>query len=804
MPVAGTSLAAMTAMAYHVAPASSSLTDSIQSQKGNRNMQQRRNQIENKYSKENIQSEAPMRLRRLRRLPCVRGSLLAVGMCAMAAHVQGAETPETPEVAEAPEVRGVRESRRNATARPSAALSPVNVSSERDKIAEKLNPETTVGSKLPLTQREIPQTVNVLSSEQIDQQKILDLNHAVLAIPGITSAQVNVGQANFYSRGFPVDIIQLDGIPFNIKTSANGLTNLNLAMYDRVESLDGPAGLLSGFGGAGGALNLVRKRAQRDFALSADVSYGSGSDRRQSLDVTGPLNEAGTVRGRFVQSAQDTHLPQDGTFKKQALLYGVIEADVTPTTLVSVGASYQRLFQKAMHLGYPAYSNTRMLSDPSLYIGSADNRQSFTTTTVFGSIEQKLGAGWKAKLSAQAFNTTSAFSAAYPFGTGVDPVTGNTNIASFVNRETNVMRSFDLFAAGPVPLFGRTHQLTTGVSYQTLRSGLHNVFNFVPQVSNVFAPPLPMIVEGDKRQTSYVDTSQFNIYTNARINLADPLTLILGGAVSWWSVRNTYGENTFNKIPNADHITAKVTPFFGLIYDINDNLSAYTSYTAIFMPQTATNAAGRLIGPLRGNQIELGLKGDYLAGRLNTAASIFQINQKNRAIADPANPLSDYQVAAGEARSRGFQLSATGEIAPGWTVFGGYTYTNVMSFDAEDSATGTGGHAFSAIAPTHLLRLWTNYRFRGDLNKLNVGGGVNVSSRYSATTQTDAGSYTLAQGGYATVNLQAGYDITKNVNAQLNVNNLFDRRYYQSLAGIGNGNFLGDPRSVLFTVRIKM
>jgi outer membrane receptor for ferric coprogen and ferric-rhodotorulic acid len=720
-----------------------------------------------------------------------RGALVAAGVFAIAAHAHAASA-DAPAAAS-----GVSAASEN-------ALPAVKVAAERDKIAEKLNPATTVGSKTPLTQREIPQTVNVLTATQIEQQKIVDLNQAVLAIPGLTAAQLNAGQMDFYSRGFPVDIIQLDGIPFNINTSANGLTNLNLAMYDRVESLDGPAGLLSGFGGAGGALNLVRKRAQKDFSMTADVSYGSGSDRRQSLDVTGSLNKAGTVRGRFVESVQDTHLPQDGTFKKQSLLYGTIEADITPTTLVTVGASYQRLIQKAMYLGYPTFSNTQMLTDPSLYIGSPDNRQSFTTTTAFGTIEQKLGAGWKAKFTAQAFNTFSSVSTLYPYGDGVDPTTGNTSAASFLNRESNVMRTFDLFAAGPVPLFGRTHQLTVGLDYQTNHFGLHDNFNFVPQTYNVFSQSLPSIIAGNTLQTSFTDTSQFNIYTNARISLADPLTLIVGGALSWWSVRNTYGENAFGNDPNSDHITAKVTPFFGLIYDINKNISAYASYTSIFEPQTAINAAGKLIGPLRGNQVELGLKGDYLDGRLNTSASIFQINQKNRAIADPTDPTSGYDVAAGAARSRGFQLSATGEIMPGWTVFGGYTYTNATSQDSSDSATGTGGQSFSAIAPKHLLRVWTNYHFRGDLNKLNIGGGVNVSSRYYATTDTGDSVYTLAQGGFATFNLQGGYDITKNVSAQVNVNNLFNRRYYQALGGVGNGNFLGDLRSVLFTLRFKM
>lgn len=683
----------------------------------------------------------------------------------------------------------------------SVALPAVTIASSRDRLAAQWNPDTTVGSKLPLSQRDIPQTVNVLTAAQIDEQKIVDLNQAVTQIPGMTAAQYNAGQTDFYSRGFPVDVIQLDGIPFNLNTSANGLTNLNLAMYERVEALDGPAGLLSGFGGAGGVLNLVRKRAQRDFAFTGDVSYGSGSDRRQSLDVTGALNRSGSVRGRFVEAAQDAHLAPDGTFKKQALFYGTIEADLTPTTLLTVGASYQRIIQKAMDDGYPTFSTGQLLHDPSRYIGSADDRQSFTTATAFGSLEQKLGGGWKAKFTAQAFNTSSNFTAVYPYGGGIDVDTGTIKAASFLNRESNVQRTFDLFVAGPVRLFGRTHQLTVGMDYQTYHFALHDNFDFSgTQSYNYFTGALPPIVPGNTLQTSFTDSSQFNLYTNARISLADPLTFVVGGALSWWNVRNTYGENAFGTAPSAAHISAKVTPFFGLIYDIDRHLSAYASYTTIFEPQANTDADGNLIAPLRGNQVELGIKGDYLDGRLNTSASVFQIHQQNRAIADPANPLSGYDIAAGKARSEGFQVSATGQILPGWTVFGGYTYTDVVSLDSSLSATGTSGQAFTQTAPKHLLRLWTNYRFRGVLSKLDVGGGVNLSSRY----YTQDSGYTLSQGGYAVVNLQAGYDITKQIRAQLNVNNLFNRLYYQSLGGVGNGNFLGDLRSVLFTLRFKI
>lgn len=673
-----------------------------------------------------------------------------------------------------------------------------------DSIAQTYNPPTMVGSKTPLTQREIPQTVYVLSSAQIQQQHLINLNDAVTQIPGVTAAPYNAGQVDFYSRGFPVDVIQLDGIPFNVNLSANGMTNLSLAMYDHVEALDGPAGLLNGFGGAGGSLNLVRKRPQQDFALDGDFTVGNYANRSETLDVTGPLNESGTVRGRLVESAQDTHLQAEGSYKKQALVYGIVEANITPDTLVSLGGSYQYIDQKTMENGYPAWSDGQLLKDPTRYIGSPDDDEKFTTTTLFGSLEQQLAAGWKAKFTAQAWNTSSRLNSAFPYGTGINVDTGNTNVSTFANRESNVQRTLDLFASGPVSLFGQTHQLTVGMDYQTYHFGLHDIYNFSDiQTYNYFDPVSPVFFKGDSHQTSFVDLSQFNLYANARIHIFDPLTLVVGGAVSWWKIHNTYGSdanNTFGYSPTSYSLSGKVTPFVGLIYDINKNLSVYTSYTSIFEPQTAVDESGNLIAPLKGKQVEAGIKGSYLGGKLTTSASVFQIQQENRAIADPDNPDAGYDIASGKARSRGVQLSASGELSPGWTVSGGYTYTNAMSFDSSDSATGTSAQSFSLVAPKHLLRLWTNYQLHGVLNKLSVGGGINMSSRY----WTEDGNYSVTQGGYTTVGLQAGYAISKNVSMQLNVNNLFNRHYYQSIGGIGNGNFLGDPRTVMLSLHLKM
>ncbi|MFT4063988.1 TonB-dependent siderophore receptor [Paraburkholderia sp.] len=682
--------------------------------------------------------------------------------------------------------------------------------------ANAVNPPTTVGSKDALSAREIPQTVSVVTQQQIRALSMRTVDDAMRFAPGVTTEVNQPGFTSYYSRGFPISTIQFDGVPTGVTTSGISGPTEGLAAYDRVEVLYGPSGILNGFGGEGGILNLVRKRAPSQFEASAQVSAGTYTNGDVQADVGGPLNAAGTLRGRFVVDEQYQHEMQDSTWKRDQQFYGTLEADVTPTTLVRAGVSYTDIYGKLMY-GLPNnidYTNLNI--SRSAYLGPDWNWFSNQRTNAFAGVEQKLGAGWRAKLSYNFMRTTTDVL------TGAiitnDSVTNLSNRYSVNTADTNTQNAIDLYASGPFTLFGRTHHLTVGASY------LHT-----NDVTNQYLinPDTGLDFEGDITAPLYdnsaysnafasgpqndvtATSTQYGIYGNARFSLADPLTLVVGARVTWWDGESVPSSdpnnNFFGNTATHDHLSAKFSPTVGLLYDLNDRHTFYASYASIFQPQaTDETVSGQVIKPLEGYQVEIGEKGEYLGGLLSTNVALFHIREKNRAMGDPLNP--GFDIAQGQAQSQGVDLRAIGQLTSNWKVAAGYTYANWRNYD--DSFTAHQG--FSVVTPKHLFKFWTSYNLPDQFYRWTIGGALYVQSSTSYTDKngflsnnTTSGG-TLTAGGYATVDANIGYQINKHLSASLLVTNLFNRKYISSLTTGGPGTYYGDPAKVLFTLRATM
>ncbi|WP_158219424.1 MULTISPECIES: TonB-dependent siderophore receptor [unclassified Achromobacter] len=689
-----------------------------------------------------------------------------------------------------------------------ATLPAVQVTGTADA-AERSNPPTTVGSKTPLTQREIPQSISVVTQAQIQDRNLMDMNDALRKTPGIVVTPYRDGRADLFSRGFPVDTMQLDGLPISLNMTENGLLTPDLAMYDRVETLRGPAGLYNGFGGPGGTVNLVRKRPLDDLAATAEVRVGTDHEYRGMADVSTPLNDAKTLRARVVGSYENTDLYQDSTYKRPGLLYGVVEADLTPSTTLSIGASYQRLTMRSMSEGYPAYTDYRLIQHPSRdYIGSSTDGMRYESNSAFFDLEHKFGSDWRVKLSGTHLYNTASMKGTYACCGGVDRATGLSKISwgggSSGNNTQDVM---DVFVDGPFDLAGRQHHLTVGMNYQRSNNYIRNVYGDLGNYVDV-NDPVELPGYSGAPLTSYAlrtVTTQYTTYANARFKLADPLTLVLGGNAMWWraSVRPVADQNPFDTPNTRDSVDGRITPYGGLLYDINQTYTAYASYTSIFSPQSARDKDGKLIKPMQGDQYEVGLKGTYLDGKLNTSVALFQLTEKNRAVADPReDPYSGISIAQGKARSRGVEASVSGEAYRGLDLYAGYAYTHVSVADADDDggSNGLGAQKFTQIAPKHTFKLWANYQLPGEWHRYSVGTGLNVSSSY----YYDDGVGRLTQPGYMTADLKLGYQINDHLDASLYVANLFNKSYYESVGSTWNQNFLGAARTAMLTLRWRM
>jgi TonB-dependent siderophore receptor len=300
-------------------------------------------------------------------------------------------------------------------------------------------------------------------------------------------------------------------------------------------------------------------------------------------------------------------------------------------------------------------------------------------------------------------------------------------------------------------------------------------------------------------------TTSSSVYGTTRLSLGEPLKLILGGRLSWLETKNYLSTGT-SSIRKENRV---FTPYAGLIYDLNERWSLYASYTDIFRAQNSLyKVSGDPLKPVIGANFEAGIKGEFYGGRLNTSFALFRIIEENRSQPDPDNPApcagspnrSACYIEEGRVRGQGFEIELGGEIRPGWQIITGYTYVKT-EYLRDRSATGAPSaneeRAFRSTTPEHLLKLWTTYRLPGRWQSMSVGGGVNAQSGIHVRD----GDVRFGQGGYAIWNARAAYLLGEHWELAFNINNLFDKHYYQRLGSVNYGNIYGEPRNWMLTLR---
>jgi len=672
-----------------------------------------------------------------------------------------------------------------ASPEPVAELPAVTVTGTTDASA----PAATV-TRLPLAPREIPQSVTAIGREQLDQQAAATLDDAMQQAPGVVVQPYVLLTTAYYVRGLKVDSFEFDGVPVPLGGTAS--SPQDLSAYERIELLRGSNGLLHGSGNPAATINLVRKRPQREFAASGSLTLGSWDRRGAQADIGGPLNASGSARGRLVAAYEHRDFFYDEAERDTGSLYGITEFDLTPGTLLTVGVQYQSVHSVPNMAGVPMAADGSSLDLPrSTYLDTDWGRFNWETKRIFGSLEQRLGGGWRARLGAEYQAMDADMKYAGSFGP-VDPATGDGGrLNGGAYRFRNYDRSVDVNVHGPFQLLGRTHELLFGASYANsaadqraaqLLSGNGipvNVYRWDPS-----SVPEPAV--GPYALSNETHTVQKGIYALGRFKLLDPLTLVLGGRMSWWEQRAMSAR--FD--PGS-----QFTPYGGLIWDISPQWSAYASYAEVFQPQTRLAFDGSLLDPVKGKTYEAGVKGELAEGRLAVSAAVFRTDLADNVQVDPDHPCAGptcYYINGGKVRSQGFELTATGRITPFWSISAGYTF-DTTKYVKDSTQSGQ----YTTFNPKHILRLWTNYDLPWQGRRWSVGGGVQVQSRYEVVS----GGAAMRQGGYALANLRVGYRIDPHWTAALNVNNVFDRKYYQSFSSPNWSNRYGDPLNVALTLR---
>lgn len=649
----------------------------------------------------------------------------------------------------------------------------------------------TVGGKTVQSLREIPQSISVVTRQRLDDQNLNSLPDALRYTTGVTVGQLDgAGTFNiFYARGYPADSYLLDGL--NVRTDTN-MVDLDLAIFDRIEVMRGPAGLFQGAGEPGLTVSLARKRALAPFGVRTMLSGGSWNAYRGELDVTGAMTDSGRVRGRAVAVYDDRDSFLDGVSSKKQLIYGTTEFDLGTGSTLSVGGTYQDV-QAVINQGLPAFPDRLLDVARSTSIIADWNLQDMQTADVFANLESRLGGGRLLRVVVRRQERDMYYASLRP--NNITNVDGTIGIQHRLNQTGKTDNLADVFFSSPFSLAGREHGFLIGADYRDsdadLASGsapnkISNVYSHDP---HAFAEPV-----WNMDPASSTREEEYGVYSQVRLNPTERFKVQLGGRLSWWQSRTENLLTGGGALTSVYDTTSEFTPYAGAVFDITATLSLYASYSDIFKPQNLFTVDGRQLEPRVGYQYEAGLKGEFRDGQLNASLAVFRLIDENRGIPDPSD--INFFVAAGKIRSQGAEVELNGNLTANWSIAAGYAYNEARYLKDEPLLQGLN---YNTLVPQHSVSAWTHYIFRdGVLSGLEMGAGMRAVSSFS-TFALQGGPHLESK--YTVFSGQIGYRLSERHKLSLNIENLLDKKYYERLNSPFRQNYYGIPRSATLTLR---
>lgn len=528
----------------------------------------------------------------------------------------------------------------------------ISTRTERNSTYKSSAMSTTTG--LALSPRETPQSVSNVTMTRIEDEGITDMSEAMRKTTGITVIQ-NSGTTRFLSRGFYVDQIQEDGVSSTVSGGASGnpyrdaQSLTDLAIYDHIEVVRGPTGLTQSNGEPGGTINAVRKRPTADFQASASAEVGSWDTYRTVGDISGSLNEAQTLRGRFVGILSKKGSFKDDVGEQSGTVYGILEADIDENTLVTFGAIYQKKSETPDFFGLPLDVNGNSLNLPKeTYLGLDWTKSHYNKTNLFAELEHYFNDEWRivAKANYLRYDSDTVLGALVGPAAGCDPEHPLGQMNNHQNYDNSGWQAAGVLNVnGVYPLFGRKHDvfLTANLNREHSDSTWRRVWDDTPFDITDFTGS--EIAEPDwgndsilKNRTSYdADRTDLGLLLGTRYNLTDEWHIIAGARYAKFKSRGHTYWQIWNGKPDPDgtttseQTTTHLTPYGGVTWDFAKSSSLYFSYTEIFKPQSDRDASGNFLDPLVGENYELGLKSEWFDRKLNTSIAIFHLSQKNRA-----------------------------------------------------------------------------------------------------------------------------------------------------------------------------
>jgi catecholate siderophore receptor len=630
---------------------------------------------------------------------------------------------------------------------------------------------------------DVPQAINVISREQLDDQGIATLGDALRFVPGVTLGQGEGHRDQITLRGqsstadFFVDAIRDDAQYYR-----------PLYNIERVEVLKGANALIFGRGGGGGVINRVSKAAEFDqFKGSISGGVDTLGAWSAAVDLGAPLADGVGLRFNTTYESFNNHRQDyEGHFFGVTPTLGARLGDATTATLTYEYVEDRRLTDR----GVPSRNGLPLTGyDETLFGSPATNHAEVTAHLAHGRIDHEFSDSLSVNASVQYATYDKFYSNVFAGG----PVTpaGTVLLSGYdngIDRE-NLIGQGNLVWKGRTRGIGHTLLLGFEAGDQSTLADRHNaVFPSGATVTLAERITVPAVTFPALSTASQSDASFWSIYAQDQIDIGEHVKLVGGLRYDRFKISSTNLVTGFA----GQRSDGKWSPRVGLILKPRENVSVYASYARSFLPQSgdqfavldATTAA---LAPEEFRNLEAGIKWD-ISDALAFTGAVFRLDRSNTRATDP---ISGNVVLSGSSRTQGIELSLVGHVTHGLDLSLGYALQ-----DGEIRTTTTAAPAGRRLAqlPRHQASGWVRYNLS---RRFGLGLGVIHQSSQFATI-----SNAVRLPAFTRIDAAAFFQVNDKVSLQVNVENLTDADYFPA-AHTDNNNSTGKPLSAKATLRVK-
>lgn len=671
-------------------------------------------------------------------------------------------------------------------------LDTIDVQGEGDGTVGYVATRSTAGTKTDTPLIETPQSVSVVTRQELDDRNVQSLTQAVSYTPG-----VRTGQSGFDPRYDAFTIRGFDATYNGIYRDGLRWPGANMSVFkiepygvESVTVLRGPSSALYGLGSPGGLVDVTSKRPTEEAFGEVEVQGGNYEWWQGQFDIGGPIDKDGTLLYRLTGLLRDAGSPNtlgggvnDMTFIAPALTW-----KPTDQTRITFLGEYQESETPASlpFFGWTGTSADKFSRAPGDYNSQPQEqwRIGYLAEHDFNDVFT-----FRQNLRYGSADTTVRYTSIY----GIDPL---TNIAT---RGTgyvhDLLDSFVVdnqvqadFVTGAVE-----HKLLVGLDYTYLALDGGIGFGDAADFNFNTGQPLGPTFDPGFNYSRYRQTqSQTGIYIQEQAKF-DRWILTLTGRQDWVDTKDEDLLNYTTENIDDSEFTGRV----GLTYVFDNGIAPYVTYSTSFAPNMGVDINGNPFAPTTAKQIEGGVKYAPVGFDGYFTAAVFQINQENGLVTDPTDPL--FQVQTAEVRARGFELEAVANLGAGLRVRGAYTYLDLTNVAGDPETIGL----TPSGQPQNAFAVWADYQFQPGSKLVGLGLGVGV--RYTGSTWGDPLN-SFQNDAYTLLDAKLSYDFSylaptlKGWSFQVNAQNLLDEEYITCDAGYC---YMGAPRTVIAGLKYR-